>query len=93
MRVTSFYMIAIFGFLAGCAATAATYEPIPGSITYGGQPRTKLMKSPIGSTFEHRFQDPMGHEYVERYRIRPDRSLEIVSRVRVDLRLGLNRHR
>lgn len=31
--------------LTGCT-TAPDVEPIPGSITYGGQPRTKLTKSP-----------------------------------------------
>ena len=41
-------------------------EPIPGSITYGGhQPRTKLTKSPIGSTFDHRFYDDRGRQVAE----------------------------
>ena len=75
--------------LAGCSASSSSstrvLEPIPGSITYSGQPRTKLMKSPVGSTFEHRFRDRFGYEYIERYRIRPDRSLEIVHRRRLDL--------
>lgn len=79
--------------LAGCSTSSTTLEPIPGSITYGGQPRTKLTKSPVGSTFEHRFRDPRGHEYIERYRIRPDRSLEIVYRRRIDLLAGFNRWR
>jgi hypothetical protein len=71
--------------LAGCSATASSLEPIPGSITYNGQPRTKLSKSPIGSTFGHKFRDPYGDEYLETYRIRPDRTLEIVSRHRIDI--------
>ena len=70
--------------LSGCTAAGAALEPVPGSITYHGQPRTKLTKSPIGSTFEHRFRDANGHEYIERYRIMPDRSLEITSRRRAD---------
>ena len=44
--------------LAGCsAADAPALEPIPGSITYGGQPRTKLTKSPIGSVVHNDFYD------------------------------------
>ena len=57
------------------ATQANAVEPIKGSITFQGQPRTKLLKSPIGSTFTHRFGN---HE--ETYRIREDRSLEILSR-------------
>lgn len=56
-------------------------EPIPGSITYGGhQPRTKLTKSPIGSTFDHRFYDDRGRQVIETYRIQPDRSLLLIRR-------------
>ena len=76
--------------LASCTASAASLEPVPGSITYNGQPRTKLTKSPIGSTFEHRFRDQFGDEWVERYRIQPDRSLEIVSRHRLKPLFGFN---
>ena len=28
--------------LTGCTTAAPDVEPVPGSITYGGQPRTKL---------------------------------------------------
>lgn len=74
----------IFGLaviLCGCSAGRLTLEPVPGSITYSGQPRTKLVKSPIGSTFNHRLYDrSTGQEYIETYRIRPDRSLEIIRR-------------
>lgn len=70
--------------LAGCstATGAATpgLEPIPGSITYGGQPRTKLMKSPIGSIVPNRFIDSMGRNVEETYILQPDRSLKLVSR-------------
>jgi len=68
--------------LVGCsAADAPALEPIPGSITYGGQPRTKLTKSPIGSSFPHMFIDSRGREVEETYIIRPDRSLMIANRV------------
>jgi hypothetical protein len=77
--------------VAGCASTEL--QPIPGSITYNGQPRTKLMKSPIGSTFEHSFRDPRGDEYVETYQIRADRSLRLISRHRTNLFIGLGNGR
>lgn len=75
--------------LALCACTTASgagIEPIPGSITYGGhQPRTKLTKAPIGSTFEHRFRDGPGREVFETYQIQPDRSILLIRRhVRLD---------
>lgn len=54
--------------------------PIPGSITYRGQPRTKLTKSPIGSTFSHEFRIDGSTRAVETYRIAPDRSLELIDR-------------
>jgi hypothetical protein len=70
--------------LAGCTAVAvgpAPYvEPIPGSITYKGQPRTKLTKSPIGSTFSHEFRIDGSTRAVETYRIAPDRSLQLIDR-------------
>ncbi|GLR54260.1 hypothetical protein KYK30_04995 [Shinella yambaruensis] len=68
-------------FLAACTTgTPRAVEPIPGSITYGGQPRTKLTKAPIGSTFEHTFIDRYGRPVVETYRIQPDRSLLLIHR-------------
>lgn len=79
-------MIACALALAACTTGTTPYAvsdgiaPIPGSITYGGQPRTKLTKSPIGSVFEHRFTDSLGRGVFEIYRIEPDRSLTIVSR-------------
>ncbi|CAN7458454.1 hypothetical protein [Pararhizobium sp. LjRoot238] len=57
-------------------------EPIPGSITYNGQPRTKLTKSPIGSTFSHTFLDQTGNGWSETYQIQPDRSLKLIARRR-----------
>lgn len=74
--------------LSGCTATAVSsnyafsnnVEPIPGSITYRGQPRTRLTKSPIGSTFTHDFRINGGDRVIETYQIQPDRSLRIVDR-------------
>lgn len=66
--------------LTSCAT--AEIEPIPGSITYGGQPRTKLTKSPAGSTFSHTFRGEGGYRWNETYQIQPDRSLKIISRRR-----------
>ena len=65
--------------LSGCT-TASALEPIPGSITYGGQPRQKLTKSPVGSTFPHTFFDETGRRTEETYMIQPDRSLKLVER-------------
>lgn len=67
--------------LAGCTTSISpsSYEPIPGSITYNGQPRTKLTKSPIGSTFTHNFRR-FDDRVVETYQIQPDRSLKIIDR-------------
>ncbi|MEA3535632.1 hypothetical protein [Rhizobium sp. CC-YZS058] len=82
MRKTLLLLAALLP-LAACTSTGGTAgpEPIPGSITYSGQPRTKLTKAPVGSTFTHRFRGgPYGLEYEEVYRIAPDRSLELLSR-------------
>jgi hypothetical protein len=68
--------------LASC--TTVELEPIPGSITYGGQPRSKLTKSPAGSTFSHTFHDERGGYWSETYQIQPDRSLKIISRRRAE---------
>jgi hypothetical protein len=66
--------------LAACNAGGGHLEPIPGSITYGGQPRGKLVRSPVGSTFDHTFRDRYGRPVVETYRIEPDRSLRLIHR-------------
>jgi hypothetical protein len=63
------------------ASPALALEPIPGSITYGGGPHARLMKSPIGSTLVHRFTFE-DQDYEERYVLQQDRSLRLVSRVR-----------
>lgn len=69
--------------IAGCTASAGggNYpDPIPGSITYGGQPRTKLTKSPIGSVVHNDFYDQQGQHVYETYILQPDRSLKLVRR-------------
>ncbi|MBY5696807.1 hypothetical protein [Rhizobium leguminosarum] len=67
--------------LAGCsAADAPALEPIPGSITYGGQPRTKLSKSPVGSAVYNQFYNGTGQRVEETYILQPDRSLKLVRR-------------
>ncbi|OHV76687.1 hypothetical protein LCM4573_11785 [Rhizobium sp. LCM 4573] len=68
----------LFAALAGSSAAFAL-EPIPGSITYGGEPASRLEKAPVGSPVFHRFSNN-GTEYSEIYRIQPDRSLKLVSR-------------
>jgi hypothetical protein len=77
--------------ISGCAiliiltsCTPSRVEPIPGSITYGGhQPRTKLTKAPIGSTFTNQIIDETGRMAIETYRIEADRSLTLIRRERV----------
>ncbi|MCA1440306.1 hypothetical protein I6F07_08795 [Ensifer sp. IC4062] len=72
--------------LSGCTATAVTFgyspylEPIPGSITYGGQPRTRLRRAPVGSIVPHQFNDRAGRTVYETYVVEPDGSLRLVSR-------------
>ncbi|ARO22390.1 hypothetical protein TAL182_CH00569 [Rhizobium sp. TAL182] len=70
--------------LAGCNSISyyggPGLEPIPGSITYNGQPRSKLTKSPPGSSFPHDFTDQYGRQVEETYIIQPDRSLIIAHR-------------
>ena len=79
--MTKKLIIAALGLLALAACTtAAPLDPIPGSIIYGGQPRTKLTKSPIGSTFSHGFTNDRGQHVVETYRIAPNRDLELIDR-------------
>lgn len=76
-------MVAALGIvLSGC--TTPDLEPIPGSITYGGQPRTKLTKAPVGSIVPHQFVS--GNSFVkEAYIIQPDRSLKLVRRDYFDI--------
>jgi hypothetical protein len=69
--------------LAGCT-NSYILEPIPGSITYGGQPRHHLTKSPIGSLVPHTFTDQWGVRTREWYILQPDRTLKLVDRVYLD---------
>ncbi|WP_426123861.1 hypothetical protein [Pararhizobium sp. PWRC1-1] len=71
------FLSAVALMLASC--TTPDVEPIPGSITYGGQPRTKLTKSPIGSLVHNSFRTVTGVAY-ETYVIQPDRSLKLIRR-------------
>ncbi|QEE43165.1 hypothetical protein FVA81_00460 (plasmid) [Rhizobium sp. WL3] len=66
--------------LAALAAPTMALEPIPGSITFPTQPRTKLVKAPIGSVVNHSFTDGFGRRVKETYIITADRSLKLVHR-------------
>lgn len=71
--------------LAACDQTAtSSLQPIPGSITYRGQPTQKLTKSPVGSILPHVFTDQWGERVRETYIVQPDRSLKLVDRVYID---------
>ncbi len=72
------FAVALLTAIAG-SSSAFALEPIPGSITYGGQPATKLEKAPIGSPVTHQFIKN-GVSYEETYVIQPDRSLKLVNR-------------
>jgi hypothetical protein len=71
--------------VASFAPPAGALEPIPGSITYGGQPRTKLLMAPIGSTVTHQFYDDAGQEVYEVYRLDEKRDLRLIGRRISDL--------
>jgi hypothetical protein len=77
-------LVALGCLVASCQSGGTALEPIPGSITYGGQPRERLQKSPIGSSFPHTFTDQWGDRVRETYIIQPDRSLKLSSRVYLD---------
>jgi hypothetical protein len=66
--------------LAGCTTDNTEVQPIPGSITYGGQPRTKLTKSPPGSVVHNSFYDSTGTKMLETYILQPDRTLKLTRR-------------
>ncbi|GES46448.1 membrane protein [Rhizobium dioscoreae] len=72
------------GILAACQASQEGLKPIPGSITYGGQPSQRLQKSPVGSIVPHIFTDQWGERVRETYILQPDRSLKLVDRVYLD---------
>lgn len=68
--------------LAGCTAVSSEVQPIPGSITYGAGPSTRLTKSPVGSQVLHRFRDDLGKEWEELYIVQPGGNIKLVSRRR-----------
>ncbi len=70
--------------LSGCTQSSTALKPIPGSITYGGQPEGKLKLAPVGSTVTNRLRDAFGQPFEETYVIQPDRSLKLISRRSID---------
>ncbi|MEF0939205.1 hypothetical protein [Rhizobium sp. BR 362] len=66
--------------LAACTITESSLQPVPGSITYHGQPHLKLTQSPPGTRLPHHFVNQWGQDVYETYIIQPDRSLKLVSR-------------
>lgn len=87
-----FIPLIVVALLSACSANGSGrpvidngIAPIPGSVTYGGQPHTKLSKAPVGSGFSHEFYNQNGNRVVERYVIQPDRSLKITSQEIVNL--------
>ncbi|WP_168880045.1 hypothetical protein [Rhizobium sp. P28RR-XV] len=77
-------VVILAGMLAACQTSEPGLEPIPGSITYGGQPTQRLQKSPVGSILPHTFTDRWGERVRETYIVQPDRSLKLVDRVYLD---------
>ncbi|MGA1833265.1 hypothetical protein [Rhizobium wenxiniae] len=68
-------------FALGQPFPAFSLEPIPGSLIYPTQPKTKLKKAPIGSLLTHQFQSD-GYSYSETYRIGPNREFQLLSRTK-----------
>jgi hypothetical protein len=64
----------------GGIETGPNLRPIPGSITYRGQPRSRLTKAPVGSIVQHEFRNEFGELTQETYVVQPDRSLRLSSR-------------
>lgn len=78
-------LVLVATLLPACTLTLPTgcrpyLEPIPGSVTYGRQPRTNIAKAPVGSIVPHQFIRLFGRRVYETYVIEPDRSLRLVSR-------------
>jgi len=77
----SILAVAIIAILeTACAGSSNEILPIPGSITYRGQPHTRLQMSPIGSKVPHVFTDEWGHRVQEVYVVQSDRTLKLVWR-------------
>lgn len=74
--------LAIAAVLASVFTTSSAFalEPVPGSITYGGQPATRLSAAPVNSPVEHSFIDSRGRLVQETYRVTADRTLKLVNR-------------
>ncbi|MGO6695861.1 hypothetical protein ACCS54_17750 [Rhizobium johnstonii] len=83
--VATTVLLASLAVQTALATRARALEPIPGSITYQGQPKTKLQESPVGSIFSHSFYAG-GARYEETYKVKEDRSLELVNRRRLSNR-------
>lgn len=62
------------------ASSAFALEPIKGSITYGGQPATRLSAAPVGSPVSHQFTDEFGRDVEETYIVTESRDLKLVDR-------------
>lgn len=76
---TAFAAIAMACAVFVLPAHAVTIDPIPGSLIYPTQPKTKLRKAPVGSLVTHEFHSG-GTDYTETYRIGPDRELKLLHR-------------
>jgi hypothetical protein len=72
-------LVAIAAFATPAQGQVIAVDPIPGSLTYPTQPKTKLKKAPVGSIVQHSFHSN-GVDYRETYRIQPDRSLKLLNR-------------
>lgn len=73
-------LTAAFAALLSACTGLPELAPIPGSITYGGQPKTALVKAPAGSTVKHRLKDEYGNPAEETYVIQPGGALRLVRR-------------
>lgn len=78
--LTAGLVVALAGCTTGSMEGGSGIQPIPGSITYGGQPRSRLTKSPVGSVVQHEFRNEFGELTQETYVIQPDRSLRLSTR-------------
>jgi len=76
-KAVALSLIAFLGFVP--PAAAFTLDPIPGSLIYPTQPKTKLKKAPVGSLLTHEFQKD-GFSYTETYRVGPKRELQLLDR-------------
>ncbi len=78
MRKTA-TVILIASVVFALPADAVTIDPIPGSLIYPTQPKTKLKKAPVGSLLQHEFHSN-GSDYRETYRVEPNRDLKLLER-------------